>query len=183
MDPKNMQYFITYWRGRFLGEKQRKFEREKEFSCCDGELFPSSTWLRRRAFRPWRAPGMWCLAVCTMHMGCPPECVCVFICVWRDSCPAHLPPLWPATFIINPDDQVAMSLCPCQGMPPSDLWTSIRHSSVHVYHSCTAWLTWLPRHGAAPCGFIMKKKKKWQDEGISLHRLSGGFIWLAIGAF
>lgn len=42
--------------------------------------------------------------------------VCVYMCVWRDSCPAHLPPLWPATFIINPDDQVAMSLCPCQGM-------------------------------------------------------------------
>lgn len=89
--------------------------------------------------------------------------VCVYMCVWRDSCPAHLPPLWPATFIINPDDQVAMSLCPCQGMLRSDLWTSIRHSSVHVYWSCTAWLTRHPGLGTVPLWIHNEKLYKIKE--------------------
>lgn len=120
-------------------------ERKREFGGCNGELFPRSTWLQRNTFQPWWAPGIWCLAERTVHMGCDPQCVYEFLCVCvcvQDSCPAHLPPLRLASFIINPDDQVAMSLCPCQGMLRSDLWTSIRHSSAHVHCSCTL-LGWL----------------------------------------
>lgn len=94
------------------------------------------------------------------------------MCVWRDSCPAHLPPLRPATFIINPDDQVAMSLCPCQGMLRSDLWTSIRHSSAHVYRSCTAWLTrhLSPAFGTVRCGYIMNNHTRY-SQGITMLQL------------
>lgn len=96
-------------------------------------------------------------------------CVCVRMCVWRDSCPAHLPPLRLASFIINPDDQVAMSLCPCQGMLRTDLWTSIRHSSAHVYCSCTAWLTRHPGPGfeTVSCGYIMTNHT-WQSTGVCM---------------
>lgn len=97
---------------------------------CSGGLFSHDGPLGSGA--RWSGPCIWTVILS----------VCVYMCVCRDSCPAHLPPLWPATFIINPDDQVAMSLCPCQGMLRCDLWTSIRHSSVHVYRSCIAWLTW-----------------------------------------
>ena len=61
-----------------------------------------------------------------------------------------------------------MSLCPCQGMLRSDLWTSIRHSSAHINCSCTAWLT---RHLCPGLqqysGYLMKKYTRL-CQGISL---------------
>lgn len=102
----------------------RKKDRVEKTGDCVCEFFPSSTWLLLGAFQPWQAPGIWSSAERTFHMGCDP----VYMCSWRDSCPAHLPLLQSASFIINLNDQVAMSLCPCQGMLCSDLSTSTRHS-------------------------------------------------------
>lgn len=115
-------------------------------------------------------------------MGCDPECVCVYMCVWRDSCPAHLPPSRPASFIINPDDQVAMSLCPCQGMLRSDLWTSIRHSPAHVYRSCTACLT---RHlrsgfGIVHCGYMMKSYTRWVKVSVCSNQIA---FWTVVNVW
>lgn len=79
--------------------------------------------------------------------------VCVYMCVWRDSCPAHLPPLWPATFIINPHDQVAMSPCPCQGMPR--LTSELLSDIPWFMFTARAWSTTHPVHTVSP-GYSMK---------------------------
>lgn len=51
----------------------------KEFSCCDGELFPSSTWLRPRAFRPRWTP--WDVVFGGVYQCIWAALLCVFMCV------------------------------------------------------------------------------------------------------
>lgn len=116
-------YFLIMWENPPRKQSNRQNEKGWTFPQLHG------------AFQPWQAPGILCSAERTVHLGCDP----VYMCVRRDSCPAHLPLLRPASFIINSDDQVAMSLCSCQSMLHCDLWTSIKHSLTHVCRSDTGW--------------------------------------------